>query len=193
MEARRTPTDTFRWAARMAFVMLVMLAPRVAEAETRDPNVFERAYTAMALDFGSHELCERISPDAESRLLFNSPGTQIYLERSRCFLYAAVNSLNPYLCQFVVEASGWLHNGSYFSRENCEVLVSEGKPFNFSLSFDRKRVMTEMGYSIAEIAKTYPEDSEEVALLRFYLNAVGSDGDFQQRLRRLPDFSGIDP
>ena len=177
----------------MAFVLLVLLAPRVVTAETREPNTFESAYTAMALDFGSHALCARISPDAEARFLFNSPGTQIYRERSRCFLYVAVNTLNPYLCQFVDEASAWLHNGSYFSRENCEVLVSEGEPFNFSLSFDRRSILTEMGYSIAAITEAYPGEPEEVALHRFYLSAVGRDGDFQQRLKRLPDFSGVNP
>jgi hypothetical protein len=182
-----------KWATGMAMVLLVVLAPRAATAETREPNAFESAYTAMALDFGSHELCVQISPDAESRFLFNSPGTQIYRERSRCFLYVAVNTLNPYLCQFVYEASAWLHNGSYFSRENCETLVSEGEPFNFSLSFDRRSILTEMGYSVAEIAEAYPGDPEEVALHRFYLSAVGRDGDFQQRLKRLPDFSGVDP
>jgi hypothetical protein len=177
----------------MAFVLLVVLAPRAATAQTREPNVLELAYTAMALDFGSHELCERISPDAESRFLFNSPGTQIYRERSRCYLYAAVNTLNPYLCQFVVEATGWLHNGGYFSRENCKALVSEGGGFNFSLSFDRGRVLTEMGYAIKDIAAIYPGEPQEVALHRFYLDAVGRDGDFQQRLTRLPDFAGGKP
>jgi hypothetical protein len=182
-----------RLATRMTLSLLFVLPPSVATAETRNPNAFELAYTAMALDFGSHELCKRISPDAESRLLFNNPGTQIYRERSRCFLYAAVSTLNPYLCQFVVEASGWLHDGGYFSRENCEALVSEGNPFNFSLSFDRKRVLTEMGYSAAETAEASPGEPEEAAWHRFYLNAVGRDGDFQQRLQRLPDFTKVEP
>ena len=193
MEDCRTPMAIEQWAARIAIGLLVILAPKAVTAETRDPYTFERAYTAMVLDLGSHELCERISPDAESRHLFNSPGTQIYRERSRCFLYAAVNTSNPYLCQFVVEASGWFHNGSYFSRENCEALVSEGNSFNFSLSFDRKGILTEMGYSTAEIAEAYPGESEEIALYRFYLKAVGRDGDFQQRLNRLPDFAAAKP
>ena len=50
-----------------------------------------------------------------------------------------------------------------------------------------------MGYSVAEITETYPGEPEEVALHRFYLNAVGRDGDFQQRLTRLPDFGGVEP
>ncbi|MFY0691302.1 MAG: hypothetical protein JXR14_05185 [Paracoccaceae bacterium] len=192
MEARRKPITVLRRASQIGLGLLVFLAPSIAVAETRKPNAFEVAYTAMALDFGASELCERISPNAESRLHFNSPGTQIYRERSRCFLYSAVSSLNPFLCRFVVEAAGWLHDGYYFSRENCESLVSEGKPFNFSLSFDRKRVLTKMGYSVAEIAETYPGDPEEVALHRFYLNAVGRDGDFQRRLQRLPDFAELE-
>ena len=187
------PAIVARSLTRAAVGLLVVLAPALAKAETRDPNVFEHAYTAMALDFGSHELCERISPDAETRMLFNSPGTQIYRERSRCFLYAAVNTLNPYLCQFVVEASGFLHDGGYFSRENCEALTAAGARFKFSLSFDRKRVLTEMGYSASEIAEASEGEPDADAWHRFYLNAVGRDGDFQQRLQRLPDFSTSSP
>ena len=185
-EMRVTSRRRIPW---MILVLIVAFAPPASASETRPPNAFELAYTAMALDFGAHDLCARISPDAESRLLFNSPGTQIYRERSRCFLYAATSTLNPYLCQFVVEASGWLHDGSYFSRENCEALVAAGKPFNFSLSFDRKRVLTAMGYAEEDIAEAFPSEPEEIAWHRFYLNAVGRDGDFQQRLGRLPDFS----
>ncbi len=193
MQDREILTAAARWVTRMILGLPLVLAPHAVTADPREPNVLELSYTAMALDFGSHDLCERISPDAESRLLFNSPGTQIYRERSRCFLYVAVNTLNPYLCQFVVETFGWLHDGSYFSRKNCEVLVSEGNPFNFSLSFDRRRVLTEMGYSVGEIAETYPGESEEVALHRFYLDALGRDGDFQQRLIGLPDFARDKP
>ncbi len=177
----------------VAIGLHIVLAPLVATADPREPNALELAYTAMVLDGGSHELCERISHDAVSRFLFNSPGTQIYRERSRCFLYAAVNTFNSYLCQFVVDSSGWFHDGSYFSHKNCEVLVEAGTAFNFSLSFDRRLVLTEMGYSVAEIAETYPRDLEEVALQRFYLDAVGGDRDFQKRLSRLPDFSSGEP
>lgn len=180
------------WAARMAPGLLLVLLTTAAAAETRRPNPLETAYTAMALDFGAHDLCERISPEAESRHLFNSPGTQIYRERSRCFLYTAVNTLNPYLCQFMIEASAWFHNGSYFSRENCKQLVAKARPFNFSISFDRQRVLTEMGYSATEIAQAFPGVPEHEAWHRFYLRAVGKDGNFQQRLKRLPDFAHPD-
>ena len=193
MDAQECLGTTIVAAARLALGLLFALSPTAATAETRRPHDFEFAYTAMALDFGDHELCERISPAAETRLLFNSPGTQIYRERSRCFLYAAGNTLNPYLCKFVIEASAWFHDGSYFSRRNCEELVSAGNPFNFSLSFDRQRVLTEMGYSAKEIAEAYPRASTEEAWHRFYLNAVGRDGNFQQRLQRLPNFAREDP
>ena len=132
MDAQGILISTVRWATRVALGLPFVLAPHAVAADPREPNALELAYTAMALDTGSDELCERISSDAESRYLFNSPGTQFYRERSRCFLYVAVNTLNPNLCQFVVEASGWLQDGSYYSRENCEVLVSAGAPYNFS-------------------------------------------------------------
>ena len=167
-----------------------LLAATGAAAGTREPNAFELAYTAMALDFGAHDLCGRISPGAESRYLFNSPGTQIYRERSRCFLYVAVNTLNPHLCRSVTEASAWFHDGSYFSRKNCEALVAAGNPFNFSLYFDRRLVLSEMGYTEAEATEAAPGEPADAAWNRFYLNAIGRDGEFQQRLQRLPDFSG---
>lgn len=50
-----------------------------------------------------------------------------------------------------------------------------------------------MGYSVAEIAKTYSREAEEAALHRFYPKAVDRDGDFQQRLIRLPEFAGDKP
>lgn len=177
-----------RW--RMAPALLLALAPVPAAAETRAPNAFEQAYTAMALDTGDHTLCARISPEAQTRALFNSPGTQIYRERSRCFLYAAVNTLNPALCPFVTEASAWFHDGSYYSRTTCERLVGAGNPFNFALSFDRRQVLAEMGYTEAEVGAAYPGDPADLAWHRFYLDKLGRDGDFQQRLARLPDFSG---
>ena len=71
--------------------------------------------------------------------------------------------------------------------------MSECNPFNFSLTNDRGRILTEMGYSIVEIAETNPGESEEVALHRFYLDAVGRDGDFQHRLTCLPNFAGVEP
>jgi hypothetical protein len=158
--------------------------------ETRKPNAFELAYTAMALDMESPQLCAKISPRAESSALFNSPGTQVYRERSRCFLYVAVKSLNPSLCREVVEADAWFHDGSYFSRDSCERLVAEGRPFNFNLSFDHAQVLQEMGYGDADISARFAKHPGEPAWFEFYLDALSrGDADFQRRLSRLPDFS----
>lgn len=169
---------------------LTLHAVAASADETRKPNEFERAYTAMALDMESPRLCARISPKAESLALFNSPGTQIYRERSRCFLYIAVKTLNPYLCQDVVEVNGWLHDGSYFSRENCERLVAEGRPFNFNLSFDHALILREMGYGDTDVSARFAKHPNEPAWFDFYLDALSrGNGDFQQRLDRLPDFS----
>ena len=192
MDVRTCLRKTQALVAGTGAFLLAALVGTGAMAEVRKPNPFEQAYTAMALDFGAHQLCERIDPEAESRLRFNSPGTQIYRERSRCFLYAAVNTLNPYICQFVVEVSERSFDGSYFSRENCEKLVSDGNTFSFSITFDRQLVLTEMGYTAAEIAEAFPGVPANEAWHRFYLNAVGRDGLFQQRLGRLPDYSQED-
>lgn len=168
----------------------VLCAAAAQAEETRKPNPFELAYTAMALDMEAPGLCAKISPKAESVALFNSPGTQIYRERSRCFLYVAVKSLTPSLCREVAEADAWFHDGSYFSRENCERLVAQGRPFNFNLSFDHALVLREMGYRDADITARFARHPGEPAWFAFYLNALSrGDGDFQHRLSRLPDFS----
>lgn len=176
----------------LAYLCLVsVLYSAAAQAdETRKPNAFELAYTAMALDMESPQLCAKISPKAESLALFNSPGTQIYRERSRCFLYVAVKSLNPLLCREVVEADAWFHDGSYFSRETCERLVAEGRPFNFKLSFDHALILREMGYGDAAVSARFAKHPDEPAWFEFYLDALSrGDADFQHRLSRLPDFS----
>lgn len=174
-----------------AFAVAAWVLPAAAAlAETRPPNAFEEAYSAMALDFGDHTLCEKISPEAETRLLFNSPGTQIYRERSRCFLHAAGSTLNPWLCRFVEEAAAPRHDGSYFSRKNCEAIVAAGNAFTFSVSFDHAAILAAMGYAAEEIARAHPGLPDDEAALNFYLHAVGRDGVFQQRLKRLPDYAG---
>ena len=164
-------------------------APSEAQ-ETRKPNAFERAYVAMVLDLEDARLCAKISPRAETRAGFNSPGTQIYRERSRCYLYAAVQGGVPALCDEVVEAESWLLDGSYFSPQSCRKLVAAGQPFTFSLSFDRALVLMEMGYDDAAVSARFPRHSAEPQWHRFYLDAVKSrDGRFQARLQRLLDFS----
>jgi len=175
----------------LSFGAIVALWPiNLAAADSRKPNDFELAYTAMALDTSSHGLCAKISPKAETRALFNSPGTQVYKERSRCFLYVAVKSLNPALCRDVIEVDAWILDGSYFSRENCERLVSKGQPFNFSLSFDHAQVLKAMGYRDEDVEARFPGRAGALPWLEFYLDAIRrGDGDFQRRLERLPDFS----
>lgn len=168
----------------------VLSAPSDAKAEDeRPPNAFETAYTALALDTEVHGLCENIAPSARTTAAFNSPGTQTYFERSRCFLYVAVKTLNPYLCRGVVEATHRLWSGDYFSRENCERLVAQGRPFNFSLSFDHALILGAMGYGDAAVSARFPNHPREPAWLDFYFDSLArSDGEFQQRLARLPDF-----
>lgn len=171
-------------------LVLILWPHALLAGDTRKPNDFERAYTALVLDTLVHELCAKISSVAETRALFNSPGTQIYRERSRCFLYVAVKSLNPYFCREVIEAKAWFYDGSYFSRENCERLVRKGQPFSFNLSFDHALILKAMGYNNETISRRFPKHPDEPAWLQYYLDALKRrDGDFQHRLGRLPNFS----
>jgi len=182
---------SFALKALLSISAIMTLCPLdLAASDARKPNDFELAYTAIALDTLSHELCAKISQNAKTKAPFNSPGTQVYGERSRCFLYVAVKSLNTYLCREVIEANAWILDGSYFSRENCERLVARGQPFNFSLSFDHALILKEMGYRDEDIEARFPEHTVEPAWFKFYLDAIRqNNGDFQRRLKRLPDFS----
>ena len=126
-------------------------------AETRKPNAFERAYTALALDFESHEPCAKISPRALVRAPFNSPGSRIFFERSRCFLSVAQRTLNPYFCREVAAADAGKSAGGYFTHENCEALVAAGRPFRAGLSFDHKLVLEAFGYSDEDVARRFPK------------------------------------
>ena len=176
--------------AMLACMGCTLCAATTHADETRAPNEFERAYTAMAIDLDAHDLCSKISPKAQEKNWFNSRGTQSYKERSRCFLYVAVNTLNPYLCRYVVELSDWLHDGSYYSLENCRELVAAGRPFNFSLSFNRALIMRRMGYRDSQVAERFPGLRGDDAWHRFYLDVRKHGGGlFQQRLTKLPDFS----
>lgn len=188
-----TESANLRTVVRLAILACMGCTPFAATThadETRAPNEFERAYTAMAIDLDAHDLCTKISANAQEKNWFNSRGTQSYKERSRCFLYVAVNTLNPYLCRYVVEHSDWLHNGSYYSLDNCRELVAAGRPFNFSLSFNRALIMRHMGYRDSDVAERFPGLQGEHAWHRFYLDVRKRGGGlFQQRLTKLPDFS----
>ena len=84
-------------------LVLTLWPAALALADTRKPNDFELAYTAIALDTLSDQLCAKISADAETTAPFNSSGTQVYRERSRCFLYVAVTKPDTGLCREVIE------------------------------------------------------------------------------------------
>ncbi len=159
-------------------------------AETRKPNAFERAYTALALDFESHGPCAKISPRALVRAPFNAPGTRVYFERARCFLSVAHRTLNPYFCRQVVSADASQRAGGYFTRESCEALVAAGRPFRARLSFDHKLVLETLGYDDADVAARFPKHPAEDSWMLFYHGFFRrSDGKLQHRLVNLPDFS----
>ena len=168
-------------------ILLLGLASGDARAQ-RPPNEYERAYTAMALDMDDRALCAKISPLARIRSLFNS--TQIYFERSRCFLYVASKTLNAYLCREVREASAWFHNGSYFSRANCESLIAEGRRLDFGLSFDHEPILRALDYTDEEVQQRFANDPEVNSWMLFYRDFFRrGDGELQHRLARLPNFS----
>ncbi len=159
-------------------------------AETRKPNAFERAYTALALDFESHEPCAKISPRALVRAPFNSPGTRIYFERSRCFSIVAQRTLNPFFCREVAAADASKSAGGHFTRENCEALVAAGRPFRARLSFDHRLVLEALGYSDEDVARRFPKHPAEESWMLFYHDFFRrGDGELQHRLENLPDFN----
>ena len=177
-------------ARAMALLGGFAIATAAQGAETRKPNDFERAYTALALDFESHEPCAKISPRALVRAPFNSPGTRVYFERARCFLNLARRTLNPYFCREVVAASADAKAGGYFTRGNCELLVAAGRQFGAQLSFDHRLVLEALGYDDADVARRFPNHPAEDSWMLFYHGFFRrSDGELQHRLANLPDFS----
>ncbi|NNE83375.1 MAG: hypothetical protein HKN28_05330 [Alphaproteobacteria bacterium] len=158
------------------------------EAERR-PNDFERAYTAIALDMESADLCGKISPNAVSRAPFNSTGTRIVSERSRCFFNVALRTLNPHHCGDVRQV-GSRRQGGHYSNANCQKLIAQGRRFNASLSFNHKLILQAVGYTDADVTARFPRHPTEDSWLPYYHSFFRlSDGGLQRRLPRLPDFS----
>jgi hypothetical protein len=177
----------FRLALSLVFCFALPLAGLGAERATRD---LERAYTALALDMESHEVCAKISPRAVSRAPFNSPGTQAYFERSRCFQTLAQRTLNPYLCRWVRPAAETPKEGAYFTRENCESLVREGKAFRANISFDHELVLRALGYGDEDVTRRIPDHPSQTSWMAFYYDFFRrGDGELQRRFKDLPDFS----
>jgi hypothetical protein len=174
----------------LACLVLVAGGTAGAAADERQPNAFERAYTAIALDFESHEPCTKISPRAVTRAPFNSPGTRVYLERARCFLSVAHRTLNPYFCREVAPASETPVGGRYFTRENCQALVGEGRALRARLSFDHALLLKVLGYTDEDVRRRFPKHPEEDSWMLFYHDFFRrSDGELQHRLGNLPNFS----
>lgn len=165
-------------------------AQATAQPAERPPNAFERAYTAIALDVEATELCGKISPNAVTRAPFNSPGTRIVAERSRCYFHVALRTLNPHHCRSVRQ-TGSQRQGGYFSAANCRALIAEGRRFNAHLSFDYKLILQAVGYSDADVSKRFPRHPQEDSWRLFYYSFFRlGDGGLQRRLAALPDFSG---
>ena len=144
----------------------------------------------MALEMDNHELCTKISPAAQTEALLNTPGTQVYLERSRCFQLVAVKTLNPFLCNNAKEVESHFLRGEYFSPNNCRKLVSAGEPYSYSLTFDHKLVLTKMGYDTKDVEDRYPGKPAAAKWQDFFYDLQKAEGGkFQQELRDLPDFS----
>lgn len=162
----------------------------IAASDERKTNDLEHAYIALALDMESHEVCAKISPRSVTRAPFNSPGTRAYFARSRCFQTLAQRTLNAYLCRWVKPAAETPTDGAYFTWENCESLVREGKVFRASISFDHALVLKAMGYTDDEVACRVPEHPSDTSWMLFYIGSRHRDNEMQRRLKDLPDFSG---
>ncbi len=176
--------------ASLVLSLLISYAlPDVATGAERATNDLEHAYTALALDMESHEVCAKISPRSVTRAPFNSPGTRTYFARSRCFQTLASRSSNAYFCRWVKPAAKTPKAGAYFTRENCESLVREGKVFRASISFDHELVLKALGYTDQDVARRIPEQPEVNSWMLFYFHSRYRDAEMQQRLENLPDFS----
>ena len=163
--------------------------PVAAAGAERATNDLEHAYIALALDMESHEVCAKISPRSVSRAPFNSPGTRAYFARSRCFQTLASRTLNAYLCRWVKPESETPRDGAYFTRENCESLMREGKVFGANISFDHELVLKALGYTDEDVARLIPKQPDVDSWMLFYYKFRYRDGEMQRRLKDLPDFS----
>jgi hypothetical protein len=172
----------------LSLLFCFALADGAAGAE-RATNDLEHAYIALALDMESHEVCAKISPRSVTRAPFNSPGTRTYFARSRCFQTLASRTRNAYFCRWVKPAAETPRDGAYFTRENCESLVREGKVFRASISFDHELVLKALGYTDEDVARRIPEQPEVNSWMLFYFDSRYRDAEMQQRLKNLPDFS----
>lgn len=180
---------TYRFMA-VASLLLAISGVTAAAADTRPPNSLERAYTAMVQDGYSALLCDKISTKALSKGLFNSPGTQIFYERSACYFYAAATELNDSYCPQVVEADAWFLNGAFFSAQGCREFIVQGRPWRASVGFDHEALLRAAGYTEKEVKAAVPDADQEFVWMSFYHSFHRkSDGSLQQRLDRLPDFS----
>ncbi len=177
------------WLA-ITVVPVAVSAGAAAQSGERPPNDFERAYTAIALDVEAADLCGKISPNAVSRASFNSPGTRVVAERSRCYFHVALRTLNPHHCGSVRQ-TGSSRQGGHFSAANCRALITEGRRFNGHFSFNHKLVLEALGYTDADVTARFPRHPQEDSWRSFYHSFFRrGDGGLQQRLSTLPDFSG---
>jgi hypothetical protein len=92
---------------------------------SRMPNPHERFYTAVAVNFGDSTMCEKISNHA---LEENGPdmGTtkwRVYLQKSKCYFFAAVVTKNAGLCDSVKEIVTIPSNKSEISQANCLAML----------------------------------------------------------------------
>ena len=177
------------FASLVLSLLFCFARPDVAAGAERTTNDLEHAYIALALDMESHEVCAKISPRSVTRAPFNSPGTRTYFARSRCFQTLASRTANAYFCRRVRPAAETPKDGAYFTRENCQSLVREGKVFRASISFDHELVLKALGYTDEDVARRIPEQPEVNSWMLFYLDSRYRDAEMQQRLKDLPDFS----
>lgn len=89
------------------------------------PNPHERFYTAVAADFGDSTMCEKISNRAleEKGPDLGTTKRRVYLEKSRCYFYAAILTKNASLCDSVKEIVTIPSNESEISQSKCRAMV----------------------------------------------------------------------
>ena len=156
----RTRVQPANALAALVSVVLTIETNGAAQGFERAPNEYGPADSAIAHDVEAADLCGKISPHAVSRAPFNSSGTRVVAERSRCYFHVALRTLNPHHCANNRQV-GPHRLGGYYSSANCRQLIAEGKRFSAHFSLNHKLVLKAVGYTDADVTARFPRHPQE--------------------------------
>jgi hypothetical protein len=180
------------------FLSLYKNRPLILQFDSRGPNAHELAYRAIAYDFDDPSICYKIFEHAYEGGGWS--GHVAYL-RSECLYNLAVKTRNPDYCNDVkaVNTALLLADGSKYTPSNCRKAVLKGRTGTHLIySFDRDRILREMGYTIEDFNKsnkavyddtTYNKfDGHETYLKIMYPEDISVRKEFVRRAKNLPSY-----